>query len=166
VAAGREAGRRIRMQSTFRPAIRVVVGYNSTLCPGQSRLSSQPVISTIESQFVAFNTNFFSLPTKDRTDLFAVLPLVSVSSSRHSSSISTTTDFPFRSSAIKNLRGYLSLLVAICIAPGVAAHWEIAKVRGSGLDLSKLGSAPKRAAITRRRTITQRAFSSDGGGHG
>jgi len=68
------ARKRMRMQSTLRPAIRVVVGNSPTLCPGQSRLSSQPVISTIASQFVALRTNFFSLPTKDRTGLLVVLP--------------------------------------------------------------------------------------------
>src|SRR5215471_6542342 len=62
-------------------------------------------------------------------------------------SIVTMRGFPFRSAAFRYLLGNTSSRVMSKSFHCGCCLWEIAKVRGSGPDFSKLDRAPKRAAV-------------------
>src|SRR5262249_2622721 len=57
--AGREEGRRMRMQSTAFPPIGVWGGDRSIRCPRQTSVAGKPVASQTASKFVAFNGSVF-----------------------------------------------------------------------------------------------------------
>src|SRR5262249_1685761 len=86
----------------------VLVGYNSTRCPGQSSVSKQPVASQTASKFVTFNGNDLSEFLKYRTIFWISLPSKPLSVSYGARSIVTTCGLSFRSVALRYLLGKIS----------------------------------------------------------
>src|SRR5262249_29391288 len=145
-AIGREEGRWMRMQSIVFPPVVVLVGYNSICSPGQSSVSGKPVASQTASKFVAFNGSDFGRFSKENFWVF--LRSRPLSGSYRALSIVTMRGFPFRSAAFRYLLGKTSSRVMSRSFHRSCCLWEIAKVRGSGPDLSKLDCPPVRAAVS------------------